>query len=409
MPKQPPMDQDYEDGSWFLEAVGVKKAAPSSIESIAELTKENTLVDTPVVSPDVPPVVDTLEKPIDEPAEKANNVVIEMTSFDGDPGTSLSTFDPVPELPPLPANIAIAIPSRRQPQQEVPSMPTDEPMDEPALAPVPRERRPIRWPVVAVVFAILAILVIAFVWLPRAADSAASTTRQNYYDASSEVRTFLPTAQASLDVVTTPTSTDAALGTVIPVVSELSTYATSLATAAAEPLPTTLPFVASDAIDELPPLQDRSAILAAETSEVARQIGHAYVYRTSIPELLAVDNLPTTATTAEFNALSVTLASSLAEDASLIADLPSNPAFDDLAQSASDAVAEYAQWQQDYLTALAGGDDAAAETLINSLTAMRLDLLSETQQALLTFREAMDGRMVSLSSEFDDHLADLSL
>ncbi len=412
MPKQPDMNREYEDGSWFLEAVGVKKAAPSSIESIAELTKENTLVDIPVVAPEEPPLERSLDEPdvqttdrlAETPVERPNNVVIEMTSFDGDPGTSLSTFDPVPELPPMPANIAIAIPRRRSPSPQTPS----EPKDETSLAPAVRKRRLVRWPVIGALFGVLAIIAIAFVWLPRSADTAASATQQAYYDASLDVRTFLPTAQASLDIVTTASSTDAALGTVIPVVSELSTKATALATVAGEPLPSAPPVGASDAIDQLPPLQDRSVILAAESSEVARQIGQAYVYRTSIPELLVVGDLPTTATESEFNALSATLASSLAEDASVVADLPSNPAFDSIAQSASDAVAAYAGWQEDYLTALANGDPAAAASLISDIEAIRVDLLAETEQALLTFRDDLDGRIVSLSNEFDDHLDNLS-
>ena len=413
MAKQTPMDKEHENGSWFLEAVGVKKSAPSPIESIAELELENTLADTPVVVPD-----DTTSDPeADDPGEAEeqttpslaqtddrDGVVIVMTSFDGDPGTSLSTFDPVPELPPVPSNVAIAIPPKRNVQPDILS----QTVDESSLAAPLKTRRPFRWPVAGLVLAVIAAMLLAIIWAPRAADNAAAATQASYYDASLTVREFLPTAQASLDIVTNPSSTDAALGTVIPVVSQLTSDATNLATAAAEPLPTVVPFLSSGAVDELPPLRDRSAILASDAAEIARQLGHAYVYRTSITDLLVVGDLPTTAGTEEINALSVTIAADLVENASLVADLPSNTAFDDVATSALNAVSTYAQWQEDYLAALADGDAAAAIALINDITVVREELISETEIALAVFRDVLDDRIVSLSVELDDHLVNLT-
>jgi hypothetical protein len=401
------IDKDQEDGSWFLEAVGAKKPAPSPIESIAELERENTLVDLPAVS--LSPgnsVVESGETP--EPsasiAAKSDVDVIEMTSFDGDPGTSLSTFDPVPDLPPMPSNVVAAIAVKAADESDVLS----ETVDESNLSAPLKTRRPFRWSAFGLVLAVIAAIVLGIVWLPKAANSAADATRTSYYDASLTVREFLPTAQASLDIATNPSSTDAALGTVIPVVSELTSSAGNLAAVAAEPLPTVLPFLSVEAVDELPPLQNRSTILASDASEVARQIGHAYVYRTSIADLLVIGDLPVVAGTEEINALSVVLATSLAENAALIADLPANDIFDDIAASATEAVGAYAQWQEDYLKALAEGDAAAAQALIDDYVAVRTALLAETAQALASFRETLDDRIVSLSAEFDEHLANLS-
>lgn len=408
MAKHTSIDKEREDGSWFLEAVGVKQPAPSSIESVAELERENTLVDLPAVesvdTDDDPETGDQAVTPLDEASPEPSGLVIEMTSFDGDPGTTLSTFDPVPELPPMPSNVAVSIPPERTNQQDILS----QSVDESTLAAPLQTRRPFRWPAFLLGLGVIAAIILGVMWLPKAADNAAAATRTSYYDASLTAREHLPTAQASLDIVTKPSSTDAALGTVIPVVSELTTHATNLATIAAEPLPSVLPFVSSDSIDALPPLQDRSAILASDSSEVARQIGHAYVYRTSITQLLNVGDLPAAAGTEEINALSVTLAASLAENASLISDLPSNAAFDTVASGAADAVGAYAQWQEDYLSALTDGDAEAAELLITEINTVRDGLISETERALGSFRDVLDDRIVSLSVEFDEHLANLS-
>jgi hypothetical protein len=423
MSKHTRIDKEHEDGSWFLEAVGVKAPPLSPIQSIAELERENTLVDLPMVDADGPDdaAVDqhddseTSQKPAAESEDGAapesvtaddnpDGVLIEMTSFDGDPGTSLSTFDPVPELPPLPSGVAVAVPPTRSVSVDILS----ETVDESSLAAPLQTRRPFRWSALGLGLLVVAAIVLAIVWLPRAADNAAAATRTSYYDASLTVREFLPTAQASLDIVTNPSSTDAALGTVIPVVSELTSDATNLATVAAEPLPTVLPFVSSEAMSSLPPLQDRSAILASDSTEVARQLGHAYVYRTSMNDLLVVGDLPTTAGTEEINALSVTLAGSLAENASLVADLPTNPAFESVTSAAAEAVGAYAQWQEDYLAALADGDESAAGALIADITIVRDELIAQTGQTLTSFRENLDARIVSLSAEFDEHLASLS-
>jgi len=418
MAKQTPMDKQHEDGSWFLEAVGVKKPAPSSIESLAEFESENTLVDLPVTESDDTNATDeSADGSIADPElndegtptpppdpEQPEGIVVEMTSFDGDPGTTLSTFDPVPALPPTPSNVAVAIPPKPVAQTDILS----QSVDESTLAAPLQTRRPFRWSALGLALAVLAAIVLGIIWLPKAADNAAAATRTSYYNESLTVREFLPTAQASLDIVTKPSSTDAALGTVIPVVSELTSLATNLASTADEPLPKVMPFVTSDAVEELPPLRDRSAILASDSSEVARQIGHAYVYRTSIADLLVVGDLPTTAGTEEINALSVTLAAALAENASLVADLPANAAFDDVASSAADAVGAYAQWQEDYLTALADGDAETAEALIKDIVAVRDSLILETEGALAAFRVLLDDRIVSLSVEFDDHLVNLT-
>lgn len=398
MAKHIPVDQDHEDGSWFLEAVGAKERPPSPIESVGELERENTLVDTPIVGG------------ADPSGLRPNDVEIELTSFSGDPGTSLSSFHPVPEPPPMPSNVIATTPLAvsRQIAPEVEPVNMLDDINDTVLSPALVTRRPFRWPSIVAAALVLAIIGIAVFWLPRAAEADAAGIMEDYYDASLDVRTFLPTAQASLDVVTRPTSTDDALGTVIPVISELSSHASNLESVAAAGLPATLPFVPRGAIDAVAPLRDRSAILAADTAQIAREIGHSYVYRTSIPQLFDVGELSSVATTDEINTISVLLASSLAENASLVADLPSLAAFDSIQSAANDAVSFYTQWQDEYLDALTSGDTEAAVELIAGLEAIRVELAVETAASLLRFREAMDDRMVSLAAEFDQHLNDLA-
>jgi len=387
--KQPPQKPAQDDGTWFLEAVGARAPSPTPIEAVEELTRENAIPE--LDSPVEPPQANNDTAPVRQDQ-------IQQATFDGDPGTSTSTFAPIPEPPPPPTVLTSDTARPDTPEPE---------FDETLLSPALRTRRRFRWPVAIALITILVAIGVAAVWLPRAADQEALAIRQSNYDATLAVRSYLPPAQGALDAVTNPQSTNEQVDGAIPTISQLSSHASTLSEAAAIPLPTLLPFVPSNSLDALVPLQERSNILASETAEIARRLGHAYVYRTSIPQLLTTGDLATEASTQEINVVAVDLASSLADDAGVLGDLPSDPAFSGVAQAAGSAVERYARWQDEYLAALASGDTETATVLIDEIDALRDDLASITTAALVAFRTEMDGRILSLAGLLDEHLNDL--
>jgi hypothetical protein len=391
MAKQPPIKPAQEDGTWFLEAVGAKAPSPSSIESVAELTRENAI-----------PELDAPDPP-DTPDAEASSVDVQRTvleSFDGDPGTSTSTFAPIPVPPPPPPVLAGTT-------DKVESAPGSD-IDPTLLAPALRTRRRFRWPVAIVIAVAILAAGAAVIWLPRAADQDALAIRQINYDATFTVRSYLPTAQGALDAVTNPEATTEQVSTAIPTISTLSSHASSLAEAASMPQPRQLPFMTSARIDELAALQERSAILASDASDIARRLGRGYVYRTSIPELLATGDLPLEASAREINVLAVDLASSLAADAGLLGDLPDDPSLAGVLAVATASVDRYAQWQDEYLAALVAADTDTVSTLIDEIDTLRTDLVSTTTEALVSFRSEMDERILSLADQLDAHLSDLA-
>ncbi len=389
MAKQPPQKPAQDDGTWFLEAVGAKTPSPTPIEAVEELTRENAIAE--LDSPAEPP-------PAHGDTASVRHEQIERITFDGDPGTSTSTFAPIPEPPPPPLLGSETAP---------PDTPEPE-FDETLLAPALRTRRRFRWPVAIALITVLVAVGVAVVWLPRAADQEALAIRQTNYDATLQVRSFLPEVQGALDAITNPESTNDQAAGAIPTLSQLSSQASTLSDAAAIPPPTLFPFVPSDSLDALVPLQERSNILASDTAEIARRLGHGYVYRTSIPQLLATGVLVTEASTQQINAIAVDLASSLADDAGVVGDLPNDPSFAGVTQGAALAIERYSQWQDEYLAALASGDAAAATGFIAEIAAMRDDLASINSEALLAFRTEMDGRVLSLADQLDEHLSDLA-
>jgi hypothetical protein len=403
MSKNTSNGSDAVDGSWFLEAIGAKPKQPSPSEAVAELTAENTLIDTPATEPAPPPVS-----------------VVEM-SFDGNPGTSTSSFHPVPVLPTPPdlehpAPSPDPTPSAPEPSEMTgavaPPMATSptttSAVDETQLSSALRSRRNFRWPIVITLVVLIAAVGVAAWWLPQSVEQEALATRQDYYDTAAAVRNYLPETQGGLDAITNPESDAEAVAGAVPVVAELDRRAFDLETVTAEPLPSTLPFVPAGQIDALVPLRNSGAILGASASELAKQLGTAYIYRTSIPLLLDTGPLPVTASTQEVNDISVRLAASLAQDAGIVADLPDDPAFADIRTEAIAAVDRYGAWQDEYLAALTGEDPDAAQRLVSEMEILRSDLVVVNTDDLLAFRTDADQWIVRLAGELEAYLADLT-
>ena len=383
------------DGTWFLEAIGASPRPASSTEAVADLEAENAAPDELVA----------VGVGADDP-----DVTVELSSFDGDPGTSTSSFHPVPAPPPppavLPEDFDLEDPAPID-SSDVTGEPAGEPVDA-ALEPVVRSRRNFRWPIVIVLLLAIGAVVVAAVWLPIAARNEAQAVRTSYYNAAFSVRDYLPVSQEALDAITDPSRDASAVTAAVPVIAELDTRAFALEEVTAEPLPTTLPFIPSPELDELPPLRDRGAILGAASSDLARRLGNAYVYRTSMPLLLDLGDLPSTATTEQINAIAVQTASTLASDAGVVADLPDDPAFAEAKDAAVVALERATVWQDEYLEALANEDEASATVLIAEMDQLRNELAVITVDALIAFRASADLVIVGLAADFDAYLTDVA-
>ncbi len=388
MAKQPPTNPTSDDGTWFLEAVGATPPTPTSLQAVEELSRDNDVA---------------ADDEIGDRAKGREPAEVVVASFDGDPGTSTSTFHPVPKPPPPPPVIA---PGARPPAP--PPTVHDPPAAEDAtLAPELRTRRPFRWSVVLFVGALVGALALTVFLIPRALTESTLTIRQENYDATLAVRTYLPTAQGALGTITDPASDGDALAAAVPEISGLSSHASRLAQAATIPIPTAPPLIDRTPFEEIATLTERSNILAADASQIALRIGHAYVYRTSVPLLLDTGDLPTEATTQGINTLAIDLAASLADDTTVLSDLPDDPAFASVADTARSSLERYRSWQDEYLAALAEGDADAAAVLVEEISTVRTGLAAANLEALLAFRTEMDGRIISLADQLDAHLTAL--
>jgi hypothetical protein len=375
------------DGSWFLEAVGAAPTRPTPSETVASLEEDNTLTDL-------------------QPAMAPGGHEIVFSSFDGNTGTSTFAFEPPEPLSEPDSN--------ESPFNETEEVVVDPHPPEPDLggdsdlSPVLRTRRPFRWPVVIIGVFVITAIVVAAIWLPATIRHETVVVKQSYADASLALRLELPNGQAALDTVTDPLSTTNELSGAVPAISQLDSVAHSLSVVAAEPMPMQLPVFRVDEVAELEPLQDTAQINAAQGSDIARRLGHTYVYRTTIPQLLTTGDLPTSADVQTINALSVSLASSLVNDSNALSDLPTTQAAADLNDAAHSAVERYALWQDEYLSALAEGDEATAASLIAELDDIRTSLGSILVEALSVARIEIDQQIVELAAGLESYLETLT-
>ncbi|KAA3640183.1 MAG: hypothetical protein DWP92_03470 [Armatimonadetes bacterium] len=424
-----PDDANDGDGSWFLEAVGATPPTPTGAESLAELTKENEVVlrpaaaDLPESEPQQSPDSDAdtarSKAPQDTATVALRTTQITTSSFDGDPGTTNATYDrsarsskrqtttrpivPPPPPPPPPAPTATAV---------IPEPPVSAPVEsnqvDAELARPLRSKRSFRWPIVVVLVLLIAAVAAAAIWLPQATESEALSVRQSYYDTTAAVRNHLPATQTALDAITTIDSSPESLTASIPIIATLDGLAFDMEAAAAEPLPSVLPLVPKGAIDALEPLQQQTALLGVEGTQMASRLGNSYIYRTTIPTLMDVGNLPTSASTETINTISVTLATSLSKDAATVAALPADVTFDVVREEAVASHARYTDWQSEYLAALTSENTELALTLVTELDGMRVSLNASNAAALGAFRTEVDLWIVTYAGQLEAHMAALT-
>lgn len=440
-----PDDANDGDGSWFLEAIGTTPPPPTGTDALAELTKENEVIPPPVASdaqeseesqiPSAEAAATaasadaTPEAGSDAVLDGAPTVAMKTTqittsSFDGDPGTANATYDrsrrssskptttrpmiPPPPPPPTQTQTRAPAPAAATIVDPPPVAPFEPPQVDASLARPLQSKRSFRWPIVVVLVLLIAAVAVAAIWLPQATESEALKVRQSYYDATSAVRNHLPPTQTALDAITTIDSSPESLSASIPIIATLDSLAFDMEAIAAEPLPSVFPLVPKGAIDALKPLQQQTALLGAEGTKMASRLGNGYIYHTTIPDLMDTGNLPTSASTETINTISVTLATSLSNDATAVAGLPADDTFNGVREEALTSHARYTEWQTEYLSALTSQNTELALTLVSELDEMRTQLNATNAAALGEFRTEMDTRIVTYAGQLESHMAALN-
>jgi hypothetical protein len=369
-----PPDLPGNDGRWFLELTGTVESEPTSTSSFATL--ENLEVQAGVA--------------VAVAAGKA---------------TATEDADETGEM-----EITGATDTPTAPDAAVATSAAEGPLDDwqpDGLSRTLVKRKPFRWTVVAVILIVVLAIVAGVLWLPRAAENQATDLATSYSSALTDYRNALPETQAAVVVLADPESTDSEITSVIPATADLQGHANGVSTMAAEPLPSTLPFISRASFEALEPTRSSMVVLGRSGEDVAARIGRGYVYRTTVPELFSLPDLPVEADTDEINQLSVDLASVLADTSRLASELPEDPLFVPVKTAATEAAERFAEWQLEYLEALRSDDSEAAATLLSELADARDTIEHTTALALVTLGEEINAEIVVLAGNIEETIASI--
>ena len=368
-----PQDRPGNDGRWFLELTGTVESEPTSTSSFATL--ENLDIQAGVAAA-VAAGTATATDEADETGE------MEITAATAAPE----------------ADTAVVA--------SVEGGPLDDWQPE-GLSRTLIKRKPFRWTVVGLTLIVILAIVAGVLWLPRAAENQATDLATSYSAALTDYRNVLPETQAAVLVLADPESTESEITGVIPATANLQGHANGVSTMAAEPLPSTLPFVSRSSFEALEPTRSSMVVLGRSGEDVAARIGRGYVYRTTVPELFTMPDLPVEADTGTINQLSVDLASVLADTSRLASELPEDPLFVPVKTAATEAAERFAEWQLDYLEALRSDDPEAATALLSELADARDTIEHANAVALVTLGEEVNAEIVLLAGNIEETIASM--
>lgn len=368
------------DGRWFLELVGAEEQPPAPTTSLAELA-----------SPD-PAAAVTHEGTATMGGHGGivfGNEGGSSTAAESGAATTPSTTTDTGEFAVVPAPAATGPAALEHWTPEGLSRPL-------------RSRRNFRWGVFGLALVVGAAATAAIIWLPRLAEQRAAVTADEYRTTLTDLRNELPDSQRTLAVLTSPETPDEDLSVVIPATAKLDAKADMVNQLATEPLPSTVVPLPRNPLRELADTREDMTFVGAAGESIATRMGRGYVYRTTMPLLLATPELPTVVTgSQQINELSVALASSLADSVDLVASLPSDPAFDSVRNEAIVAVQRFEDWTLDYLATLRTGDAVTAQALVDELETISTDLANRTTQALLVLRSDVDAEIIALAATIE--------
>lgn len=262
-----------------------------------------------------------------------------------------------------------------------------------ALSAAYRSKRTWRWPFIITTLLLAGVVGTALWWAPRFIESRIDDRRVEFSTAARDLQATLPAVAEAIAPVTGPDSAQAL--TAINAITSLQDAATRLEAVTLLSHPAGLPFVEPDPATELEPVRDRAARLAPSAETLGRRLTEAVTYRTIADDAFVLPDLPVEADPATISALSVSLATALADTVAVASALPSDPAFGIHDAYLDATITRYEGWQAEYLDALRRGDGSSANALIAELEA----ILDGLDAALV---ESLDGLGAELRQQVTD-------
>ena len=344
------------NGEWFLEAVG--KAIEAPPEPVPLPQSQPDAVET---GPGVTPDAATAESPV--PAAETTTEAV------GQMWRSTGTQDPLEDWEPEDLDRYVS------------------------------RKRNFRWTTWIMLAVVVGVVAAAVLLSPRLVERQAAAEATDYGLALSELRATLPATQQILRAMTEPDTPTDDLSNLVPDLSRLQAAADDLVAVSTRPLPTPLPLIPSDALDDLEPSRDAMARLGSTATALAGRLADGIEYRSFVDGFLDAGELSVSVATPEIAAVQERIALSYADATSVLARLPGDEVFADHRTALSDAVEAHREWESAYISALRNGDASAATDLIEERATLLVTLRNSLIPALATLRSELDRAILELDRE----------
>jgi hypothetical protein len=200
-----------------------------------------------------------------------------------------------------------------------------------------------------------------------------------------------------LAVATEPKSDSPDLGTIGLGLSSVSDSAARLLDVANEPVPSALPLSPEDTFLDLDAFRIGLEPMAAEATALRSEVAEIAEYRIALSNVMAVDELPLTADSSIVGEQTASLARVLADSVAALNSMTTDGPFADHRSLVDTEISGFAQWQDDYLSALRSNDPAKAGELVEQLQLTRDGLAAELVATLAVLRTDIDGRILDLA------------
>jgi hypothetical protein len=261
--------------------------------------------------------------------------------------------------------------------------------------PVAEPKRSFRIWTLIVWIGIIALLVTGVTYAYFQPQRAADTTRSEYTAALVDLHNEMRTAQSVLDTVTGSDSTTEALATAYAPLGSFDVKAGAVRDFAVAPLPEAWPLVPTGPIDDLAPIRSELGLIATAADDVSTRLETTLEYRSSLASVANLPELPSTADTGRINALSVELASYLADTTTVANGLPIDPSFADHRELLRTWLGDLAELQVTYLDALRNGDEPAAVIAINAILEGEVAVEVSLIETLSNVRISLDALILN--------------
>ena len=394
------------DASWYREMIAEhieSKRVPAAVETepqAAEPADDSTDVVPAEHAPATPPIdtgADSADEEASEPALEEDVEDSDVAPRDDSAAPPIASVPPVAEDAPL-ENTSEMVGQLWTARDSYGPLEDWEPED---INRKVSSARSFRWTTLIGVLTIIGLIAAGLFVLPSLAERRADSYLKSIMDPLQALRAELPDTQTSLAVATDPAADGAALAGLTTQLTTLAAKASALDAATQADPPSAPPLTSSAPIDAVEPVRQRAEPLGTAAIAIQRRIADLVEYRTLMTGFLVLPELPTTADSDTQATLRVDLAAAQAESASILADLPSDPALESHAAMARDINERFATWQVDYLEALRTGDAAAARTLIAELESSLVELDNALIAPLAQIRREVDTDLIELAREID--------